>query len=113
MTMVETPFVGDLDWHDEGLCRETDPEAFFPEIGQEGWSAKNVCAICSVRDKCLKSALDNDEEWGVWGGLTYRERRRFSKAGLAPTKSNIDSWLDRTRKNRERRIRENNRKYLD
>jgi WhiB family transcriptional regulator, redox-sensing transcriptional regulator len=67
---------GDESWRLEGLCAETDPEAFFPEKGGSTRDAKRVCAGCPVRMECLEYALGNDERFGIWGGLSERERRR-------------------------------------
>ncbi len=64
-------------WRLDALCAETDPEAFFPEKGGSTREAKRVCAGCPVRLQCLEYALDNDERFGIWGGLSERERRRL------------------------------------
>ena len=68
-----------LDWQDQALCAQTDPEAFFPEKGGSTREAKRVCASCEVRAECLEYALSNDERFGIWGGLSERERRRVKK----------------------------------
>lgn len=68
-------------WQDLALCAETDPEAFFPEKGGSTREAKRVCAACAVRLECLTWALDNDERFGIWGGMSERERRRFKRKG--------------------------------
>jgi WhiB family redox-sensing transcriptional regulator len=67
---------GDESWRLDALCAETDPEAFFPEKGGSTREAKRVCAGCPVRLQCLEMALQNDERFGIWGGLSERERRR-------------------------------------
>ena len=67
---------GQAAWRLDALCAETDPEAFFPEKGGSTREAKRVCLGCSVRTECLEFALDNDERFGIWGGLSERERRR-------------------------------------
>jgi WhiB family transcriptional regulator, redox-sensing transcriptional regulator len=72
-------------WMDRALCAETDPEAFFPEKGGSTREAKQVCRSCDVRAECLEYALANDERFGIWGGLSERERRRVRavrRAGL-------------------------------
>ena len=63
------------DWHDDALCAQTDPEAFFPEKGGSTREAKQICHRCPVRTECLADALASDTRFGVWGGLTERERR--------------------------------------
>lgn len=69
----------DMSWQDKGLCAQTDPEAFFPERGESTKDAKRICLGCEVKDECLQYALDNDERFGVWGGMSERERRRLKR----------------------------------
>ena len=71
--------VNELDWQERALCAQTDPEAFFPEKGGSTREAKRVCLSCDVRVECLDYALENDERFGIWGGLSERERRKFKK----------------------------------
>lgn len=68
------------EWHDRALCAQTDPEAFFPEKGGCIRAAKRVCQACEVRAECLESALENDEQHGIWGGLSVNERLRVAAA---------------------------------
>ncbi|HLT66987.1 MAG TPA: WhiB family transcriptional regulator [Microbacterium sp.] len=70
---------GVLGWQSEALCAQTDPEAFFPEKGGSTRDAKRICESCDVRAQCLEYALANDERFGIWGGLSERERRRLKK----------------------------------
>ena len=67
-------------WWFAGLCAQTDPELFFPEKGGSVREAKAVCAGCPVCAQCLEHALAHDERFGVWGGLSERERRRLKAA---------------------------------
>ena len=67
------------DWRDEAQCAQTDPEAFFPEKGGSTRDAKAVCANCPVRQQCLDWAIETGETFGVWGGLSERERRAYAK----------------------------------
>ena len=67
------------DWHGKALCAQTDPEAFFPEKGGSTRDAKRICTGCEVRAECLSYALANDERFGIWGGLSERERRRLKR----------------------------------
>jgi WhiB family transcriptional regulator, redox-sensing transcriptional regulator len=67
------------DWQDRALCAETDPEAFFPEKGGSTREAKRICSGCEVRAQCLEYALAHDERFGIWGGLSERERRRLKR----------------------------------
>ncbi len=68
-----------LAWQADSLCAQTDPEAFFPEKGGSTRDAKKICASCEVRSQCLEYALQNDERFGIWGGLSERERRKLRK----------------------------------
>lgn len=72
----------ELSWQESALCAQTDPEAFFPEKGGSTREAKVVCFRCPVRQECLDYALENDERYGIWGGLSERERRRAKKAAV-------------------------------
>lgn len=67
------------DWRDDALCAETDPEEFFPEKGGSNRAAKRICARCPVTAECLEYALEHDERYGLWGGLSERERRRIRR----------------------------------
>ena len=62
------------DWAAQAACRGQQPDKLFVR-GAEQNKAKQVCGACSVRTECLAEALDNQIEWGVWGGMTERERR--------------------------------------
>src|SRR3954463_5230163 len=66
-------------WQERALCAETDPEAFFPEKGGSTREAKKICTGCEVKAECLEYALANDERFGIWGGLSERERRRLRR----------------------------------
>lgn len=78
---------GDESWRLDALCAETDPEAFFPEKGGSTREAKRVCVGCDVRTECLEYALANDERFGIWGGLSERERRRVRLARRTPLRA--------------------------
>ena len=76
---VDGPAPGER-WQEVGLCRQTDPAAFFPEKGGSNREAKAVCARCPVTAECLEYALERDERFGIWGGLSEQERRRLKVA---------------------------------
>lgn len=68
-------------WVAQALCIETDnPEEFFPEKGGSSRQAKAVCRRCDVREQCLEYALERQERFGIWGGLSERERRKLGQA---------------------------------
>jgi WhiB family transcriptional regulator, redox-sensing transcriptional regulator len=74
------------DWTSRGLCRAGDPDALFVQGAAQN-TAKIVCRSCPVRVQCLADALDNHVEFGVWGGMTERERR-----ALLRRRPNVTSW---------------------
>jgi WhiB family redox-sensing transcriptional regulator len=67
-------------WQSRANCLGVDPDFFFPERGASTREAKAVCAGCEVRADCLEYALVNGEKFGIWGGLSERERRRIRRA---------------------------------
>jgi len=76
------------DWRHDAACRDTDPELFFPisEVGpgaRQLAAAKEVCAGCPVRAQCLRYALDNGLDHGIFGGTTELERRELTRARRA------------------------------
>jgi WhiB family transcriptional regulator, redox-sensing transcriptional regulator len=73
---------GVLGWQERALCAQTDPEAFFPEKGGSTREAKRVCGSCEVRVECLEYALMHDERFGIWGGLSERERRKLKRRAI-------------------------------
>lgn len=75
-----------VDWTSAAACREGDPDALFVQ-GAEQNVAKKVCKGCRVRMECLADALDNQVEFGVWGGMTERERR-----ALLRKHPDVTSW---------------------
>jgi len=72
----------EVQWQDRALCSQTDPEAFFPEKGGSTREAKRVCRSCEVRAECLEYALEHDERFGIWGGMSERERRRLKRQAI-------------------------------
>lgn len=68
-------------WMERAVCPQTDPETFYPEKGYSTRDGKAVCNSCPVRLQCLAYALSNDEEFGIWGGLTRPERKAFKATG--------------------------------
>jgi WhiB family redox-sensing transcriptional regulator len=77
MRLADADDEGYLAWRERALCPQTDPETFFPDKGGSTREAKMICAACEVRAECLDYALANDERFGIWGGLSERERRKL------------------------------------
>jgi WhiB family transcriptional regulator, redox-sensing transcriptional regulator len=71
--------IASLPWAAEARCLQAEPDTFFPEKGGSTREAKRICASCDVRDECLEYALANDERFGIWGGLSERERRKLKR----------------------------------
>lgn len=72
------------EWMNDALCAQVDDDLFFPKKGGSVTDAKSVCAACPVRQQCLDYAVDNDEWFGIWGGLTERERRKVKRDRRTP-----------------------------
>ena len=66
-------------WQAFANCLGVDPDLFFPERGASTKEVKQVCQGCVVREDCLEYALANGEKFGIWGGLSERERRRIRR----------------------------------
>ncbi|MHC3471399.1 WhiB family transcriptional regulator [Streptomyces sp. 7R007] len=71
---TDTITAGDLAWQAQALCAQTGADFFFPEPGSSVREAKRICGMCEMRSACLEYALRNDERFGVWGGLSEKER---------------------------------------
>ncbi len=71
--------VSDKSWQAYANCLGVDPDLFFPERGASTREAKAVCEGCVVREECLEYALSNGEKFGIWGGMSERERRKIRK----------------------------------
>ena len=78
----------DVNWTARGACLELAPDDLFVQ-GAAQRSARAVCQSCAVRLECLSDALDNRVEFGVWGGMTERERR-----ALLRRRPEIVSWFE-------------------
>ena len=77
--LVEALAVGELSWQDYANCRGADADLFFPERGASTRKAKAICGECQVRAQCLDFAIDVGEKFGIWGGMSERERRRVRR----------------------------------
>ncbi|MEI5519374.1 WhiB family transcriptional regulator [Streptomyces brasiliscabiei] len=69
----------DRDWQERALCAQTGADFFFPEPGSSVREAKRICGMCEMRTACLDYALSHDERFGVWGGLSEKERLRLRR----------------------------------
>ncbi|MFI8826324.1 WhiB family transcriptional regulator [Streptomyces sp. NPDC053431] len=69
----------DLSWQEDALCAQAGPEFFFPAPGSSTREAKLLCGACEGRVACLEYALTHDERFGVWGGLSEKERIKLKR----------------------------------
>lgn len=69
----------DLSWQDLANCRGANADLFFPERGASTRTAKSICRACAVQEACLEFAITNGEKFGIWGGLSERERRKIRR----------------------------------
>ncbi len=72
-------FIEQLPWAPAAKCLNADPDVFFPEKGGSTKEAKRICGECPVRVECLEYALTEDERFGIWGGMSERERRKLKR----------------------------------
>lgn len=73
-------------WMEQALCAQTGPADFmwFPDKSERAYSdARRTCAACMVKRSCLEYALDIDDQWGMYGGLTPNERKQLKRGGAA------------------------------
>lgn len=70
----------DEDWRQQALCAQIDPELFFPEQGESNAFAKAMCRRCPVTRECLLAALQGGERYGIWGGMSPKERSALKRA---------------------------------
>jgi WhiB family redox-sensing transcriptional regulator len=80
-------------WRELAACRGTDLEVFFPGRGESAGPARQVCAVCPVRQPCLDYAITNRIVHGIWGGLTERERRALQSRWVRTSRRNRDGAI--------------------
>ena len=106
LTEVEEFFKmgGPEGWRRRGVCNGMDPATFYPESGESPKDAQRVCSTCPLKKTCLLESLRTQEHYGVWGGLTERERRKLQRAlgrkGIfapAPASNSLDSFVNSLR----------------
>jgi WhiB family redox-sensing transcriptional regulator len=76
---IVLPVVEIQPWYERAACLDKDADCFFPEKGGSTRAAKRICQTCPVQPECLEYALANDERFGIWGGMSERERRRLKR----------------------------------
>lgn len=69
----------ELHWYEKAACRYTDINVFYPEANDSPLEALTLCSSCPVRTRCLAEALRRDDRYGIWGGLTPKQRIRIRR----------------------------------
>ncbi len=77
MEILRAPINEERPWMVFGACRGQDPDLFFPQTALEAEHAVAICATCAVRSDCLEYSLEAGERFGIWGGVTEKQRRRL------------------------------------
>lgn len=78
------PDNGTGDWRTQALCTKSDGDRWFPDPGGTATPAKTICNQCPVQTQCLDQALTNNENFGIWGGLTPTERHHLKRSPKPP-----------------------------
>ena len=79
----------ELWWQVDANCIGEDPDLFFPDRGASTRKAKELCNSCVAQEHCLEYSIVNNEKFGIWGGLSERERRKIRKErGLTRKRKN-------------------------
>lgn len=77
--LIEALVLDKLSWQDFANCSGTDQDLFFPERGASTRKAKAICGACTVKAECLEFAITQGERFGIWGGMSERERRKIRR----------------------------------
>ena len=80
-------------WREQAACRDAELDVFFPERGESAGPARQVCARCPVRQPCLDYAISNRIAYGIWGGLTGRERRAQQSRWVRAARQDRDAAI--------------------
>jgi WhiB family redox-sensing transcriptional regulator len=87
-----------MQWHEAATCRSVDPELWFPECQGQQWEAVMICSQCPVQRECMTASFDQQEEFGVWGGLTSWKRvdllHKYRKKPYSDRPGFIDRLLE-------------------
>lgn len=80
--LLETLSTVNMSWQSFASCRGKNADLFFPDRGASTREAKRICGQCEVRIECRDYAISHNERFGIWGGMSERERRRFRKENV-------------------------------
>ncbi len=76
---LAVPITEERPWAVFAACRDRDPDVFFPATPEDEREAIRVCLGCAVRQDCLEFALHTRVRFGIWGGLTEKQRRSLER----------------------------------
>ena len=79
LNIIDELIGGMPSWTEEANCKGAEADLFFPERGASTRKEKAICMACSVQPECLEYAIENSEKFGIWGGMSERERRRIKR----------------------------------
>ena len=77
--ILPVPITEERPWVVFSACRDNDGDIFFPETRGEEKEALAICATCPVQYDCLEYAFEADIRFGIWGGMTEKQRRRLAR----------------------------------
>ena len=77
LEILQVPINEERPWMVFGACRGKEPDIFFPQTAGEAQQAVAVCNTCAVKQECLDYSLEARERFGVWGGITEKQRRQL------------------------------------
>ena len=77
---LTAPILEERPWSVFAACQDAKDVSFFPQGKAEEKAAAAICAICPVREECLDHALATNERFGMWGGVSERQRRSLARA---------------------------------
>ena len=79
LDILSAPLADEKPWATYAACTDEPGMTFFPQNKRDEAAALAICAICPVREECLDHAFATNERFGVWGGMTERQRRQVSR----------------------------------
>lgn len=71
--------IDSIAWFNDADCRDIGPSVFFPHREDNEHIARAICKVCPVKEACLDFAIEHKIEFGIWGGVGIRERKRIAR----------------------------------
>jgi len=96
------------EWAEQAVCRSVDPDMWFPNYPGQEWDAVKICSQCPVQKECMTASFDQEEEFGVWGGVTHWDRvtllPKYMKRAKPDRQLMVDRMLQRIDAAIEKRV---------